>query len=61
LKELLNVEQVGKIIQADPQLVRIRLRSGELIGAKIAKRWLVDIEDLEAYVNSKKNVKKNGS
>lgn len=54
VEKLLTVEQVADFLHTHPQVVRRWLRDGDLSGAKIAKRWLIDSKDLQAFVESKK-------
>lgn len=47
---LLTVPEVAERLRCSTYTVSAHLRSGDLVGSKPAKRWLVDEADLAAFV-----------
>ncbi|MEL6944660.1 MAG: helix-turn-helix domain-containing protein [Bacteroidota bacterium] len=52
----LRVEDVSDLLSINPNRVRSMLRKKEIVGAKIANKWLVQREDIIEFFNNNKNV-----
>lgn len=50
MSELLNEEEVAKIIHSNKRFVQDLRRAGKLHPAKFGKHWLYKKEDVENYV-----------
>jgi excisionase family DNA binding protein len=55
MKGLLNIDDAAGFLGLSPWTVRLYLRNNTLSHVKIGRRVLIEIEELERFVNSCKN------
>lgn len=50
----ITIEKAGEALQMKPETVRRLILSGDIYGVKIGKEWRVDLETIEARLESKR-------
>ena len=58
MKGLLNIDGAASFLGLSPWTVRLYLRNNTLSHVKIGRRVLIQIEELERFVNSCKNAQR---
>ncbi len=58
--KLYDVEDLAKLLGLQERTVRKLLKTGQLKGRKLAKRWYVTAESMKEYFNQPASEKANG-
>ena len=58
MKTYLNTPQVAKLFGVNIQTVRAYIRSGELPAAKVGRRYVVSGDDIDTFVQARKESRK---
>ena len=48
----ITIEKAGEALQMKPEAVRRLILSGDIYGKKVGKEWRIDIETIEALLES---------
>lgn len=56
MTEYLTVAQAAARLHCKPRSLADHIRAGELVATKPGGRWLIRPADLDAYIESKRNV-----
>ena len=50
----ITIEKAGEALQMKPEAVRRLILAGDIYGVKVGKEWRIDIETVEALLESKR-------
>lgn len=59
MNEMLTVEEVAQKLRMHPDHIKRLLRAGRMPGYKIEGSWRVKQDELEQWVEDRKNIKKD--
>jgi len=57
MKTYLNAPQVAKLFGVNIQTVRAYIRSGELPAAKVGRRYVVSGDDIDTFIEARKEAR----
>ncbi len=57
MKKYLSTYQVAKILGVNIQTVRHYIRKGELKAARVGKKYIITLEDVDAFLTARKEVR----